>query len=148
MLGNPQVGTWSGPLFSFCVQVSFLYFCSCFNFLYLSHFILGHLLAGAFALTFVELILITYSIQGVSVCVWQNVCVFVLLRLLSCESRSSAVCFFLLLYVQTPWSSVAPPGLELQLPPLPRSRQASSQTLSRLLVHPVGHFKSFVASHF
>lgn len=53
-----------------------------------------------------------------------------------------------LLYVQMLWSSVAPPGLKLQLLSLPQSRQAPLQTLSQHPVHPVGLFKSFVASRF
>lgn len=51
-----------------------------------------------------------------------------------------------LLYVQRLWSSVAPPGLKLLLLLSPQSWQASSQTLLLLPVHPLGVFKSFVAS--
>lgn len=145
MLGNAQVGAWSGPLSPLLPSLFWSQSCSVF-FRCLSPSSLTLYLRHPFSCCSClwYLILITCSIEGLSACVLQCLCDCSCCHESHVALLSASAC---LLYVQRLWSSVAPPGLKLLLLP-PHLWQASSQTLSWLPERPSGLFKSFVASHF
>lgn len=111
MLGNPQVGSWSGllsPLLHFPVLFVFVFL---FHVLLSpSHFVFkASSLVGAFARMLMVFNLDNLKHSGTQ-CVW--LCVYLCECGCCHESHvallSASAC---LLYVQRLWSSVAPPGL-------------------------------------